>query len=488
MNNVKESTGGRFTRPLFLGLLIVLVAGGTFAVTALLMNISMHKQEAAVPYAQVVSLDETTYDPAIWGQNFPLQYEDYKKTSEFTKGNHDGALEPHEASQSDPRTEVAGQKLDEDPRLRDMWAGYAFSKDYRHARGHEYMTLDQTYTLRNLEAKQPGTCANCHVSGPRLYDEVGNGDREAGFLKLGTMPLSEALANEAAHPVACIDCHDPKTMDLRVTRPAFERGIAALKASEGIEGYDVNRDATTGEMRTFVCAQCHVEYYFKGDDKVLTFPWDKGIDINDIYAYYEEAGFTDWEHKTTGAPMLKAQHPEFDIWANSVHAANGVGCADCHMNYKREGASKITNHQITTPMKDVNASCGTCHKTGDGVLEERVETIQDRFIDSRDRSFDALVALIRDLEKAQTDGTDPALVARAQDYQRKASFYLDYVYSENSYGFHAPDYMQRITGQALDFARQGQLALRGVPDEELAPSAVTASNTEQNRTTESANE
>ncbi|QWW18897.1 ammonia-forming cytochrome c nitrite reductase subunit c552 [Schaalia sp. 19OD2882] len=474
MATEKTTASGFFTKPLFLVLLIVLVAAGTFIVTMLLMNVNQHMNEAAAPKAQVVELTEQTYDPAEWGKNHPLQYEDYKKTAEFTKGSHDGVLEKQDATQSDPRTEVAGQKLVEDPRLKDMWAGYAFSKDYRHARGHEHMTTDQIYTLRNLQVKQPGTCANCHVSGPEMYDKLGGGDRQKGFLEMGKHTLTEVLTkSEAAHPVACIDCHDPKTMELRITRPGFERAIAALKKTQGVQDYDVNRDASTQEMRSYVCAQCHVEYYFKGEDKVLTFPWDKGIDIDDIYTYYEKAGFTDWEHKTTGAAMLKAQHPEFDVWSNSVHAANGVSCADCHMNFKRAGAEKITNHHITTPLSDVNASCGTCHKTGDGVLEQRVATIQSRYIDSRDRTFDALVALIKDLEKAKTDGTPADQIALAQQFQRKASFYLDYVYSENSYGFHAPEYIQRILSQALDAAREGQLALRGVPADQLKPSEIS---------------
>lgn len=357
-----------------------------------------------------------------------------------------------------------------------MWDGYAFAVDYRHARGHEYMTIDQQYTRRNLEFKQPGTCLNCHASMPAIYTALGDGDTNAGFEAIGTMPLSEAM-EYAEHPVSCIDCHDPETMALRITRPAFERGIAALKASEGVANYDVNRDATHQEMRTYVCAQCHVEYYFDGEDKILTFPWSKGLDIDEIWEYYLEDGHKDWTHARTGAEIVKAQHPEFDIWAQGVHAENGVSCADCHMNYTREGAMKVTNHHITSPLADINASCGTCHaNTSDGTLEQRVVTIQDRFIESRDIALDALVALINDLEKAQTDGTPADRVELAREFQNKSSFYIDYVYSENSYGFHAPDYTQRILNQATDAARKGQLALKGSTAEELAASDITTTN------------
>ena len=86
------------------------------------------------------------------------------------------------------------------------------------------------------------------------------------------------------HPVACIDCHDPATMALRVTRPGFINGIRELKAKQGVKDYDVNKKASQKEMRAFVCGQCHVEYYFKGDDKQLTYPWAKGIQVDDIAA------------------------------------------------------------------------------------------------------------------------------------------------------------------------------------------------------------
>jgi nitrite reductase (cytochrome c-552) len=111
--------------------------------------------------------------------------------------------------------------------------------------------------------KQPGTCINCHASMYVAYKKLGNGDLIKGFEAINKMPYDEARKN-VDHPVACIDCHDPKTMQLRVTRPGFMEGMKALKASQGVKDYDVNRDATRQEMRAFVCGQCHVEYYFKG--------------------------------------------------------------------------------------------------------------------------------------------------------------------------------------------------------------------------------
>ena len=93
-----------------------------------------------------------------------------------------------------------------------MWAGYPFSVDYRHARGHAYMLEDQRYTLRVLDFKQPGACLNCHASTVTLMNELGNGDRDAGFAAMNKMAYADAT-KMVEHPAACIDCHDPKTME-----------------------------------------------------------------------------------------------------------------------------------------------------------------------------------------------------------------------------------------------------------------------------------
>ncbi len=65
---------------------------------------------------------------------------------------------------------------------------------------------------------------------------------------------------------------------------------------------DRQRVATRQEMRAFVCGQCHVEYYFKGPEKRLVYPWDRGLKVENILAYYDEAKFRDWVHAETGPP------------------------------------------------------------------------------------------------------------------------------------------------------------------------------------------
>jgi nitrite reductase (cytochrome c-552) len=249
-------------------------------------------------------------------------------------------------------------------------------------------------------------------------------------------------------------------MQLRVTRPAFIEGMRALKASQGIAGYDVNRTATRQEMRAFVCGQCHVEYYFKGAGKRLTFPWAKGLKVDDILAYYEENPHNDWTHAESGAPVLKAQHPEFELWNQGIHARSGVACADCHMPYTRVGALKISDHHVRSPVLNLNNACQTCHRWPEEELRARVETIQTRVFGLRNRAMDAVVALIGDIKEARARGASDADLDPARKLQRRAQFMLDFVEAENSTGFHAPQEAGRILAEAIDYARQGQLALR----------------------------
>jgi nitrite reductase (cytochrome c-552) len=277
---------------------------------------------------------------------------------------------------------------------------------------------------------------------------------------MNQMPYIEAR-KLVSHPVSCIDCHDPSNMQLRVTRPGFIEGMRAYKASQDVANYDVNTMATRQEMRSFVCGQCHVEYYFKGPEKRLVYPWAKGLKVDDIMAYYEEINHKDWTHADTGAPALKAQHPEFELWNQGIHARSGVACADCHMPYKREGALKISDHHVRSPLLNVNRSCQTCHKWSEGELHARVEMIQTRHFNLRNTAMDALMDFLNDLKAAKAAGRSDGELAPAQNFQRKAQFYLDFVEAENSTGFHAPQEAARILGESINFSRQGQKALRG---------------------------
>jgi nitrite reductase (cytochrome c-552) len=447
---------------LLMTLLFVAVAAVTAGVTALLVNIFQHKQEARNPFVRVVELTDETVDPAVWGRNFPLQYDGYKKTVDQVRTRFGGSeAVPRTPTAADPRSVVAQSRLEADPRLKTIWAGYAFSKDFREERGHAYMLQDQELTERQHFAKQPGTCLHCHASVYVPYKRAGGGDLIKGFEKLNQMPYFEAR-KLVTHPVTCIDCHDPKTMELRITRPGFIEGMRALRTSQGIENYDVNTMATRQEMRSFVCGQCHVEYYFKGPEKRLTYPWLKGLKADEILAYYDEVGFKDWEHAETGAPVLKAQHPEFEMWNQGIHARSGVACADCHMPYERVGAMKISNHHVRSPVLNLNNACQTCHKWPEEELKARIDTIQGRTFEMRGVAMDALIALIADIRAAKAAGATDAQLAAARQGQRRAQFLLDFIEAENSMGFHAPQEAARVLVLSIDYTRQGQVSLRGV--------------------------
>jgi len=444
----------------FAGLVALVIIATVFGL-ALLINIFQRKQEARNPFFRVVELTDDTVDPSVWGKNFPLQYDGYLQTTDQVRTRYGGSeAEPRTPTQADPRSVVAQSRLEEDPLLKAMWACYAFAKDFREERGHAYMLDDQTFTERQQVTKQPGTCVNCHASVYVAYKQLGGGDIFNGFEQLNKMPYFDAR-KYVTHPVACIDCHDSQTMQLRVTRPAFIEGMRVLKASQGIQNYDVNKQATRQEMRAYVCGQCHDEYHFSGPEKRLVYPWSKGLQVDNILAFYDEIKFKDWEHALTGAPVLKAQHPEFEMWNQGIHARSGVVCADCHMPYKREGALKISDHHVRSPMLNINRACQTCHRWSEDELKARVETIQQRTQNLRNIAMDALVDLINDIKTARDSGRNDAAVTTAQDFQRRAQFYLDFIESENSTGFHAPQEAARILGESINFSRKGQVALRG---------------------------
>ena len=445
----------------------------TLGLAALLTNIFERRVEARNPYVRVVEITDTTEDPAVWGRNWPIHYDLYSRTVDMERTRYGGSEAiPRQPDLSDPRDVVSASRLVEDPRLREFWAGYAFAEDFREERGHAYMLEDQVWTRRQDVAQQPGTCLHCHASTYTTYLEVGEGDIFRGFEILNQMPYQQAVQH-VQHPVSCIDCHDPENLSLRVTRPAFMEGIRVLRASQGIEDYDVNRDASRQEMRTFVCGQCHVEYYFQGPEKRLTFPWAKGLQADSIMAYYDEVGFADWTHAVSGAPALKAQHPEFEMFSQGIHFKSGVACADCHMPYERVGAQKISDHWVRSPLLNVNNACQTCHQQSENDLMDRVHTIQDRTYQMRNRAIDATLQLTRAIGAAVQADSTAAGITEARNYQRRAQFFTDFVEAENSMGFHADQEAMRVLALAIDNARLGQMALRGepTPDAIVSPSS-----------------
>ena len=471
-------------RILFLTLLVS-AAGGLFGI-----------QDNGAPRVEEISgrlpaLTEQTDDPAEWGRLFPRQYEDYLRTSERT-GTRYGGGGPDK---------LAIDRLADNPRLKILFDGYAFSADYRARRGHAYMLSDQRGTLRvKAPFSQTGACLQCHSSNVTVYRNQGiasgapgspsdpltsrNGYAQLsrGFEKVGKMPFEEA-AKLVKHPLACIDCHDPKSMKLRVTRPAFIQGIRALAASTATaaqfpsiekwrignhaEPYDPNETASRQEMRSFVCGQCHAEYYC-GPETALFYPWNNGLKADEIESYYNSykfpdgRTFSDWKHAESGAYVLKAQHPEFELWSQGIHSRSGVSCADCHMQSLKEGESQVSDHWVRSPLLGKLEACRECHRSTADEVKSQVEDIQERNGKMLRRAEDAVVELIRAIAAARAAGYEDTQLKEAQEFQRGAQWRVDFAGSENSMGIHASSEALRLLSEAMDLAARGRTAIQNI--------------------------
>lgn len=367
-------------------------------------------------------------DPAIWGKAFPDEYASYLKNKEMKKGNS-----KYGGSES-------FSHLTEDPLQVKLFAGYAFSLEYNEERGHVYTVEDVSKTKR-VNDKTPSSCWTCKSpNAAALIKEQGD--------KFYAVPFKDNK-DKMKHPVACADCHDNRTMALKITRPGFIEGLKA----QGKDPQSLSRQ----EMRSAVCGQCHVEYYFRPDNKKVVFPWANGFRVENIEKYYDDVKFKDWEHPDSKAPLLKAQHPEYEMFSTGIHAANNVACADCHMPYVKEGKSKISSHQWQSPLNTVSQSCGACHKQSEEYLKNQVYDIQAKVFSTKLLAEKAIVRAIDKIKLvAQNPAADSNLLAEARDLHRKAQWRWDFVSAENSMGFHSPTEALRILGEAIDLGRQAE--------------------------------
>jgi nitrite reductase (cytochrome c-552) len=240
-------------------------------------------------------------------------------------------------------------------------------------------------------------------------------------------------------------------MDLRITRPAFTEAMAR-------RGVDVAK-APREDMRSYVCAQCHVTYFFNPNDKNrVWFPWDNGFEPKNFYDFETNTiKLSEWTNPLTGQGMIKPRHPEFEMWQGSVHQQNGVSCADCHMPYMKQGTAKITSHWWTSPMRTYEQSCSQCHKQTEQQMRDQVIAIQDRTKAAQDRAGEANKTAVIAIQKAKdTPGVDTKLLDEAKALQRESQFYWDLVASENSMGAHNPPKIMQTLADSIDLARQAE--------------------------------
>lgn len=438
MNNKMRITEKRpwLAWVLFFATIVVVFLLGLLAST-----IVERRMEAT--FVSVPQTDIQLYEPRneVWGENFPRQFQSYYGTADTSfRSKYHGS--------------VMIDMLDEVPEMVVLWAGYAFSRDYKQGRGHYYAVTDVYNTLRTggpktpNEGLQPTTCWTCKSPDvPRIMEKEGVAEFYTGaWARLGP---------EIVNPIGCADCHDEKTMNLRISRPAL------VEAFER-RGNDITK-ASYQEMRSLVCAQCHVEYYFNKNivegANYLTFPWDNGFTAEAMEEYYDNIGFSDWTHAVSKAPMLKAQHPDYEVYMTGIHAQRGVSCADCHMPYMSEGGQKFTDHKMQSPLNNIANSCQVCHREEALRLVQDVYERQDRIIENRHELEKQLVRAHVEAKKAWELGATEEQMKDILLGIRHAQWRWDYVAASHGGSFHSPVESSRTVASGITIAQETRIKL-----------------------------
>lgn len=430
MKSISELTTKRpwLNWVIFFATVMVVFLLGLFA-----SSIIERRSEAKLYFQMVTEIPEWEPRSAVWGENFPRQYESYMRTADTLFASAHGGS-------------ATIDYLEKYPELVILWAGNAFSRDYKQSRGHFYSVSDVHQSLRTVQ-HQPATCWTCKSTDvPRLMAEMGVAEFYASSLN--------DLGHEATNHIGCQDCHDPQTMNLRITRPALAEAFQRI-------GRDVEQ-ATHQEMRSLACAQCHVEYYFKGKGNYLTFPWDKGFGAMDMERYYDSIGHTDWVHALSRAPMLKAQHPDYELFLTGVHADRGVSCADCHMPYKRDGGLKFTDHHITSPLQNISGSCMVCHRESEEKLLANVNERQNKIYELRRIAETNLARLHIEAKIAWDEGATEEQMKPVLTLIRHAQWRWDWVAAAKGMGFHSPLECARVLGSSIQKSQEARILLNTI--------------------------
>ena len=414
-----------------------------FLLGLLASSIVNRKNEAKYKYVPQVEIGQNEPRNAEWGKNFPAEYQSFLQTADTSFASYQGGNAMRDV-------------LHEDSRLVVLWAGYGFSKDYNQGRGHQYAIEDIQNTLRTGaptgkgDGPMPATCWTCKSPDvPRLMNEKGIAEFYSGKWA--------DKGEEIVNPIGCADCHDSKTMKLAISRPALVEAFQSM-------GKDINK-ATHQEMRSLVCAQCHVEYYFdkhlpgKEGIPYLKLPWEKGMTVEAMEEYYDAIGFSDWTHELSRAPMLKAQHPGYETYLTGVHADRGVSCADCHMPYKSEGGQKFTDHHIQSPLNNVANACQVCHREEAEKLKLNVYDRQQKAAENRIKLEDYLVKAHIEAKKAWDLGATEEQMKDILMDIRHAQWRWDYAAASHGASFHAPVEIARVLGGGFSIVQDARVKL-----------------------------
>ncbi|MCL5128166.1 ammonia-forming cytochrome c nitrite reductase [Algibacter sp. L4_22] len=414
-----------------------------FLLGLLASSIVNRKNEAKYQYVPKVNIGDNEPRNAEWGKNYPAEYQSFLQTADTSFASFQGGS-------------AMRDMLDEDTNLVVLWAGYGFSKDYSQGRGHMNAIKDITNSLRTGGPKgegdgpMPATCWTCKSPDvPRLMNEKGIAEFYSGKWA--------DKGDEIVNPIGCADCHDSKTMKLTISRPALVEAFDAM-------GKDINQ-ATHQEMRSLVCAQCHVEYYFDkklpGKEGVpyLKLPWENGMSVEAMEEYYDAIEFSDWTHKLSRAPMLKAQHPGYETYLTGVHADRGVSCADCHMPYKSEGGQKFTDHHIQSPLNNVSNACQVCHREDADKLKLNVYDRQRKTAENRLKLEGFIVKAHVEAKKAWDLGATEEQMKDILMDIRHAQWRWDYAAASHGASFHSPVETARVIGSGFTIIQDGRVKL-----------------------------
>ena len=425
-------------------LILVIAMVGVAFMTYMMLSIGERKQEQAIlNTAPVIKAEGIEARSDKWAEAYPHQYDTWKQTSESFE------------------IEDMVKKY---PQLAILWAGYGFSKDYNAPRGHIFALQSNRGTLRTgaptgpNDGPMPMACWTCKSPDvPRLMQEHGE-------LEYFTGKWARA-GDEIVNPIGCGDCHSSQTAQLTLSRPYLKRGLESIGMTEDKITYQ--------DMRSLACAQCHSEYYFKktpytdkeGKDQiaaVVTFPWDKGLAAENMEDYYNEIEFKDWTNKMSKAPMLKAQHPGYEIFTTGVHFKRGLACADCHMPYTQNGSIKFSTHKIQNPLNDVANSCLTCHRQSEEEFKSIVKEKLERKNQLNVIAMDSLAAAHLEANKAWEVGATDTEMAPVLETIRSAQWLWDYSIASHGSFFHAPGETLRLLGVANNKAQNARVTLAGI--------------------------
>lgn len=425
-------------------LLLIGSLAGVGAIGAMtLMASSINEREA-----ERVALNQTPVVAEVdknkseeWARYYPRQYSSWKKTKESSD---------------------IEDLIEKKPQIAILWAGYGFAKDYNAPRGHYYALQDNVNTLRtgapvdDKSGPMPTACWTCKSPDvPRLIERDGEKEFFTGKWS--------RYGSEVVNSIGCADCHDNETAELTIRRPYLDRALVAA-------GLPTFKDSTHQKKRSLVCAQCHSEYYSKktkytGTDgkeitaNVVTFPWAEGLTAENMEKYYDAINFKDWTHKISKTPMLKAQHPGYEIASTGIHAQKGVACADCHMPYTQEGAVKYSDHQIQNPLDTMDRSCMPCHRESEKKLKDIVKQKYDRKDFLMEIAMDNIAKAHLETGKAiELGATDDELKAIRTGI-RHAQWRWDYSIASHGSFFHAPEETLRLLASANETAQQARLKL-----------------------------